>query len=105
MAINTRSEQSVKLDQWRQIREMEAWQEYIGVIRVLVNKAAVQLNSIKGDKTYTNIASNGTSVSKTEKFTERIARQQGRLDGLYEIDKLAEKIIKALEGQRTGAIH
>lgn len=105
MAVNTRSEQSVKLHQWQQIKQMEAWQEYVNIIRVLVNKAVVQLNSIKGDRTYTSINTNGTSNAKTEKFAERVARQQGRIDGLHEIEQLAEKIIKTLEGQGTEAIH
>lgn len=105
MAINTRSEESIKRHQWQKIKEMEAWQEYENVIRVLVNKAAVALNSITGDKTNTNMGSNGTSVSKTEKFAERVARQQGKLAGLYEVSKLAEKLIKTLDEKRTEAIH
>jgi len=97
-----RSAEAIKRHQWGKIKEMEAWQDYVTAIKILVNKAAVILNSIRGDAAITKVnKTDGSTTIKTYKFNERIARQQGRIEGLYEIEKLPEKLLKKLESGQS----
>jgi len=92
-----RSEDAVKLAQWKKIQDYEAWKEYIQTIRILVNKAMVQQNSIRGSRKTTILSDANRTISSEQSYAERMARQQGKLEGMYKIESLYKKLIEKLE--------
>ena len=74
---------------------------YMPEIKRRVNRAAIDLNSIRGSKTSSMISRDGRTIANKQAFEERIARQQGLLEGMYKIEKLPEKLIEKLERPKT----
>lgn len=92
-----RSDEVQKLAQWRRIEGYEAWKDYLGALRLLVNKAMIAQNSIRGSRKTTILSEDRRSISSEQSYAERMARQQGKLEGLYKAESLHKKLIEKLE--------
>jgi hypothetical protein len=92
-----RSDTTNKLAQWRRIEGYDAWKDYLQALRLLVNKAMIAQNSIRGSRKTTILNEANRSISSEQSYAERMARQQGKLEGLYKAESLHKKLIEKLE--------
>lgn len=86
-----------KLDEWQMITKSPVWDEFIE----RANKDYFNLvnisNTTEGDTTL--VGMDGKS-KKTVKFSEKIARLQGKMSGIKQTANLPDKMIDELKKER-----